>query len=448
MSRIELALALLLATAPAFADGPDTPDAATPEPETPAPEEEPEEQEEAKDPDRWFAVTGGTVHTVSGPVLPGVTVLAKNGRIVELGADVTVPQSAKVIDAAGMHVYPGLVAFDSTGLVGTPPEDSTDVFGLNLTLGLSAGITTVRAGGAIAKLTYGTLDGHLLGKSPLTNVDYSTPNNRRALRGYLEAVREHGRQVRAAQLARARGEDVKDPPGLKGKLAGYAKLLRRESKALVSATTSRALTEIAELALTYGFQVVVTGGEEAWLVAPVLGRAGVQVVVVPRARRWRDRWREAASGWSIENAARLHAHGVQIAVMSQASGIGMGGLAGRDLLTLPLEAAFTVRGGLDPEAALAAVTLGPARVLGVDDQIGSLDVGKDCDLVIARGDLLHYETLAEYTVVNGRVAYDKEQDSLLRHVRPRDLEGVNREIPQLWPRGAGEPEPELPQEER
>ena len=104
-------LALFLLAAPALADGPATRKA--PDAKTPAPEEKKKKDEETPEPDRWFAVTGGTVHTVSGPVLPGVTVLAKNGRIVEVGGDVSVPEGARVIDASSMHVYPGLVAFDS-----------------------------------------------------------------------------------------------------------------------------------------------------------------------------------------------------------------------------------------------------------------------------------------------------------------------------------------------
>ena len=197
-----------------------------------------------------------------------------------------------------------------------------------------------------------------------------------------------------------------------------------------------------------GASMMITGAEEAWTVAPLLGRAGFSVLVVPRARRRANPRSNKPTGWTIENAARLHEHGVPIAIMSRSKGIGTGGLAGRDLFTLALEAAFAVRGGLSEAAALEAITLGAARLLGVDDRIGSIEVGKDCDLVIARGDLLHYQTLPQWTVVNGRIAYDKEKDSLLRAIRSRDFGGANVEIPQLWPRPEGSAQPEMPEKDR
>ena len=95
MSRLGITLALLLVAGPVWADGPPAPK--TPDPSTPAPgakKDAEKKDEKEPEPDRWFAATGGTVHTVSGPVLPGVTVLAKNGRIVEVAADVTVPDGA------------------------------------------------------------------------------------------------------------------------------------------------------------------------------------------------------------------------------------------------------------------------------------------------------------------------------------------------------------------
>ena len=84
--------------------------------------------EKKKPLDRYMAVTGGTVHTVTGPTISGATVLAKNGRITAIGHDVVIPPEAEVVDATGFHVYPGLVAVSSSGLVGSePPDDSTNV---------------------------------------------------------------------------------------------------------------------------------------------------------------------------------------------------------------------------------------------------------------------------------------------------------------------------------
>jgi hypothetical protein len=415
----------------------------------PAPAPAPKEAAKpASDEDRWFAVHAGEVYPVSGPVLRNVTILAKNGTIAQIGSGLLLPKGTEELDARALRVYPGLVAFDSGGIVGPVPQDSTDVYGLNLTLALSTGLTTVGAGSTICKLTYGTLDGHVLGRRRLLSLVLGSAAARKTLRQSLDAARSYLRAKSRYEQAKAKGEDVKPPKPLKGRAGAYLGLLRGETRALVRASSTRALTEIANLGLTYGFRAVITGAEEAWTVAPLLGRAGFSVLVVPRARRGSDPRSNRAAGWSIENAATLHAHGVPIGVMSRSKGIGTGGLAGSDLFTLALEAAFSVRGGLPETAALEAITLGPARLLGVDNRIGSIEVGKDCDLVITRGDLLHYQTLPQWTIVNGRIAYDKEKDSLLRAVRSRNLGWTNAPVPQLWPRPAGTPQPEISEDER
>jgi imidazolonepropionase-like amidohydrolase len=273
---------------------------------------------------------------------------------------------------------------------------------------------------------------------------------RQATREGLDKVRAYLRDKRAYALAKARGEEVEEPDRafIKGKLAVFERLLTGQATAIASASNRRTLIDIANLTQTYGIDVVITGSVEAWSVASELGRAGVSVVVVPRSRRRADPRLERESGWSIENAATLHDHGVPVTIMSRSNGIGTWGLAGSDLFTLPLEAAFAVRGGLSEQAALEAITLAPARLLGVDDQVGSLEVGKDCDLLLVDGDLLHYETLVQVAVVNGRVAYDKSQEALLRAIRPRAEPDEETAIPQLWPRPLGMPEPPMPERER
>ena len=113
------------------------------------------------------------------------------------------------------------------------------------------------------------------------------------------------------------------------------------------------------------------------------------------------------------------------------------GLVGRDLMNLPMEAAFAVRGGLPDDAALRAITIDAARLLGIDRRVGSIEIGKDADFAIVDGDMLHYMTLVRWTVVNGRVAYDKQKDSLLDHIRP-DGDINAPPPPDFWPRRLGE----------
>jgi len=410
--------------------------------------DEDDADEDDADEERWFALVGGTVYQ-SGAWLEGTTVLSKNGRIVAIGTDVAVPEEAETLDVSGYRVYPGLVAFESRGIVGSQPGDSTDVFGLNLNLALATGITTVGAGTQVAKLTWGTLEGHDLGEANLVRIDVSQASLRARLREDLERVQAYLRDAKIAAAAKARGEDdVKEPSSkfLRGKFAGYRDLLVGTKRALANADTVAELVAVTSFTKRFGFRAVVRGAMEGWTLPGELGRAGISVVVTPRARRDRDPDRLADNGWSIENAARLHEHGVEVALLPRGTGISMGGLAGGDLLTYPLEAAFAMRGGLEEDAALEAITLTPARFLGIADRVGSLEVGKDMDALVVKGDLLHYQTLVEWTVVNGRVAYDKAKDSLFEHIRPRDGQAdENREVPLIWPRRGNAPEsPERP----
>ncbi|MBT7012675.1 MAG: amidohydrolase family protein, partial [Planctomycetes bacterium] len=108
--------------------------------------------------------------------------------------------------------------------------------------------------------------------------------------------------------------------------------------------------------------------------------------------------------------------------------VSMMGIAGRDLLTLPMEAAFAIRGGLTSAAALRAITLEPAALLGMDERIGSISVGKDADLIVCDGDLFDYRSFVQWAVVNGRVAYDKAQSPYLSHIRPRKVPTIQEVV--------------------
>ena len=143
-------------------------------------------------------------------------------------------------------------------------------------------------------------------------------------------------------------------------------------------------------------------------------------ILTPRDRRAKDERLVAKGGSSIENAAILHSHGVQVVVVPGTTGVDLGGIAGRDIMHLPIEVGFAVRGGLPEDAALASVTTVPARILGVDHRVGTLEVGKDCDFIVTDGDLLHYQTFVQYTVIDGEKVYDKQDELYFAHIRPRD----------------------------
>jgi imidazolonepropionase-like amidohydrolase len=392
----------------------------------------------AKEKDRFLAVINGRVHTVTGPVLDRATVLSKNGIIAAIGPEVVLPPECEVVDAAGLEVYPGLIAALAGGIHGaTNPQDTSNVYGLNMLVALAGGITTALAGNDVAKLTFGTVEDMVVKPAAYVSLSYSTykPLERAQLRADLERVRTYLRELQKYEREKATKKDAKPPDKdwIKDKFENYRKLLTHEAIAATGAQSTHELREIADLASTYDFTVVVRGAYEGWTVAPILGRAGVRAVISPREKHEPDEQANRPTGSTIENAHLLRDAGVTLAIVPQTATITLWGLAGRDLLQLNLEAAFAVRGGLSGADALRAITIDAARVLGVDDRVGSLEVGKDADIVVCDGDLLHYMTLVRYTIVNGRVAYDKAKESLYAHIRPTG----QREVPQFddqWPR--------------
>lgn len=377
----------------------------------------------AENADRYFAVIGGVVHTVAGPDLPGATILCKNGRIQAIGNDLLLPEGTEKLDATGMHVYPGLIACSARGIVGRePPENNTDVFSTGMVLAGAAGLTTVVTGNTAAKASFGTLEDHLLRKDLFVRVSYANGDAKRKVREALDKVREYLRKKEAYDRKKAAGDDKAEAPAdsaVKGGNAKYLQLIKKEKVALISANATRNLIDVADLAEDYGIRIVIRGAGEGWIVAGRLGRAGIKAIVSPRRVAGRNEQLNRPNGGSIENAAILYAHGVDVAVTPSATRVSLGGLGGRDLLNLSMAAAYAVRGGLPESAAIESVTLGAARVLGIDDRVGSIEVGKDADFAICDGRLLDFFTTVQWSVVNGRISYDKAEESLFAHVRPR-----------------------------
>jgi hypothetical protein len=379
-------------------------------------------QEPAENP--YLAVVGGDVYTVTAGVVRGGTVLCKDDRILAVGSNVQVPEGARIVDARGMRVYPGLVAVNSNGLIrgsGASARDSFDPFSLNLDLALTGGLTCVQGSDTVVKLTRGTLDGHLLRMQPWIelNVSPTTPSGRRDLAAKFAKARDFLREKKAwkldGDLNRAEGEEPK-PDGVDENVLA---LLEGGRTARFTADSTKDLLAVCDFLEEFPIAAVIVGGREGWTVAGRIGRTGARMVLTARDKDWADDTLNRPSGWSIENARILHEHGVEFAILPDQPGVSTGGIIGRDLMTLPLEAAFAIRGGLPQETALRALTLDAAKILGVEDRIGSLEPGKDADLIICDGDLFHYRTFVQWAVVNGRIAYDKAKAPYFAHVRPR-----------------------------
>jgi len=426
--RLALVATLAVSALPVLAQDGEKPAETKEKPAEPADGEKKKEDEE----ERWFAIQNGDVYTGTGEVLRGATLLAKNGKIHSIGYDLYVPPDAKTLDAKGFRLYPGLVAISSQGLLGNASsdfDDTIDPFNSRMILALGTGITTTGAGTAAVKLKRFSVDGAVVNEKIFSSFSWSNSNPRvkGELRDKFVAATNYLREYREWQR-KVKDDKTLAEPNKRGVDNTVLAVLQGEQTAKFVSNDRDELLGIAHLAQEFGFRPVIEGCQEGWTIADELGRAGVRAIITPRDRRAKDERQVLAGGASIENAAILHRAGVPVAITPASEGVDLSGLVGRDIMHLPLEPGFAVRGGLPERAALESITIVPARILGISHRVGSLEIGKDCDVIVTDGDVLHYKTFVQWAVVDGKVAYDKEKELFFAHIRPRPEAAAPKKI--------------------
>jgi imidazolonepropionase-like amidohydrolase len=393
------------------------------------------------------AIVGGRLHTMgSAGTIDNGTLLIRDGRIVAAGADAQVPEDARRIDASGKVVTPGL--FDAHSYIGiveislvTETNDAAQVgnhfaaaFDVadavnprsslipvnrieGVTRVMSAPVSVVPPAGSFARGQ--TISGlgaviHLGGGE-----DYLV---RRGAAIFAE-LGEHGAELaggsRAAALTRLDEalEDARDFAGNRpsfdsNERRGYAvgrldlealqDVLDREVPLVLHVNRASDIAAALRLAGRHEIGIVVRGGAEAWIMAEELAAARVPVVLDPLANL-PQRFETLAA--TLENAARLHRAGVLIAFASSDS---------HNARNLKQAAGNAVAHGLPHEAALAALTINPALVYGIEDSFGTLEPGKDADVVIWSGDPFELDTFAEQVFIRGRSVPMVSRATLLR----------------------------------
>ena len=381
------------------------------------------------------AIKGGDLYTITSGIIRNGTILIKDGKIWRMGQNIEIPEKAEVIDAKGKVVMPGLIAAKAE--VGVGPfgsinkiADSLDPFHYNVSLALASGVTAafVSRGGpsgenpiggtnAAVKTTYGDLDSMLIKEPVAENVDISNTQwlRKTNFRQKLQEARTYLRKL--AEYQKAKEKDPKaEEPKKPDKIDPYIRLLKRDLSARLRATTTDDILAALELVDEFGIRVIMEDAVEAWTVAEEIGKRDVSLIITPRSKRCPNENISAPSGSTLENAAILKKAGVKFAVVPPSTSFDIWGIAGRDLIALPMEAAFAVRGGLDEQTALESITINAAEILGIADRVGSLQVGKDADIIILDGHPFHHKTFVELTLINGKVLYDKAKSTYFSHI--------------------------------
>jgi len=371
--------------------------------------------------DAVTAIKGGDLYTITSGIIKNGTILIKEGKISRIGQNIEIPQKSKVIDARGKIVMPGLVAATAqVGMTGSGSKiaDSLDPFHYHASLALASGITSVfvSSGGtnAVIKPTYGDLDNMLLKESVSQNTSFRSwmdktnlRQNLRKAQAYLQKLDEYTRKKDQKKL-----QELKKPSGIDD----YIRLLKKELPARLQATTAAEILNIVELIDEFGMRVIIEDAIEAWIVAEEIARHDIRLIITPRDKRRPNELISAPSGSTLENAAILKKAGVKFAIVPTSPSFATWGIAGRDLMALPMEAAFAVSGGLDEQTALESITINAAEIIGVADRVGSLQVGKDADIIILDGHPFHHKTFVESTIINGKILYEKSKSPYFSHI--------------------------------
>lgn len=199
-----------------------------------------------------------------------------------------------------------------------------------------------------------------------------------------------------AYAERMDGADAEKRPARDLKMDIMARVLNREVKALITAQTVTEITAALRLQREFGFDLVLDGAAEAYLLLDEIREAGVPVFIHPTMVRTSGETKNA----SYETAAALHEAGIPFAFQS-----GYESYVPKTRVVL-FEAAMAVGNGLPFEEGLRAMTITPAELLGIDDRTGSVEQGKDADLVLFEGDPFEYTTRVCMVIINGEVASD------------------------------------------
>jgi imidazolonepropionase-like amidohydrolase len=389
-------------------------------------------------------IKNGTVLTITKGIQENTDVLIKDGKIAQIGKNIAAPAGAKVIDATGHHVMPGIIdahshlALDAVNEATSPVTamvwegDDLDPLDVGMYRAVAGGVTISHAmhGSANAiggqcqtiKHRYGTVDPKVLmmegaprtikfalGENPTrvhgNNGAGMVPNTRM---GVEFVIREAFSEGKAYMESWNTYNNAKKQKGFRGAPPKYdlrmetiAAILRGEIIIHCHSYRADEIYMLLKVCKDFGIKrLVFQHVNEGFKVAPELAAQGAMASVF--ADWWAYKFEVYFS--TAYNAAILTRNGVVTSINSDDAEL---------TRHLYHEAAKTQKyGGLTDEEALALITINPAKQLGIDNRVGSLEVGKDGDVVIFKGHPLSVYAIPMFTIIDGVVKFDRQNDKV------------------------------------
>ncbi len=388
-----------------------------------------------------FALKGGVVYTMSGAPLKNGILLVKDGKIEAVGSDLPIPEGCPVIDAREFVVMPGLVAAraylgvtsnwrqlsstDEKSKSVVPEmeikhaiEPQAPLFYWARELGMTSALVTpgnlnVIGGQGVVIKTSGDVVDRMVVKDRAVMVFGLGAQARRTGQmpstrmGIAAVIRET--LVRAQEYRDSLEKYEKDKKGTAPQrdfsLEALVPVMKGEMPVIIQCARKDESRTAMRLADEFKLKIILDGATDAYKVIDEIKKRDIPVILEDLFRgvgNIEDR------GFSVDNPAILAKAGVRVAFRAQ-EGLWQwpgAGMTGGDLLEI---AAFAHREGMPEEAALRAVTIDAARIAGIEARVGSLEPGKDADILVLRGRPFRTASIPEAVFVDGKVVYQRKQ---------------------------------------
>ena len=390
----------------------------------------------SKKQDHPIALIGATIHPVNGDVIENGTILFENGKIKEIGVNVILPSGTESIDISGKHIYPGLINADTRlGLmeIGSVPgsRDDFELGAMNpnvkaevalnpdselLSVVRAHGITVANSfprGGIISgKSAAIMLDGwtsedmtlkapvamHMNWPSMTLNKAWwnktSEEDQIKARKEALEKIDQFFDDAKAYMTAKAvSGKNGLPNQKVDLRLEAMIPVLKGDLPLWIAASEIRQIQAAIDWAESKGVKTVIYGGADSWRLAKELKKMNIPVVINSVLHVPSRAWEGYDTGYSLPN--KLYQEGVKFC-------IGYSTFAGEQH-NVRYNAAMAVAHGLPVEEGIKSITIYAAEIMGIDDRVGSLEVGKDATLIVTDGNPLEITTSVSMEFIEGRV---------------------------------------------
>ena len=382
-------------------------------------------------------IKNGTINTITNGTVKG-DILIENGKIIEIGNNIVVPLDAEIIDAQGSLVLPGFIDAhthlglweDGMGVEGADGNEETDpitpqlnpIDGINpmdrsfeeaRNGGITAvcstpGSANVMGGQCIAIKTFGRRIDKMVIKNPVASKvafgenpkscygqDDKAPQTRMAIAAMMRETLKEAEEYLDALLLHEE-DDENEKPDYDMKMESLLPVLRRDIPFKVHAHRADDIFTAIRIGKEFNLRLTLDHCTEGHLIVEDLVEEGYPVVVGPSLS---ERSKIELRNLTFDTAGILSNAGMDVCLMTDHPVI--------PVHYLPICAGIAVKHGMKKEKALESITINPAKALGIEDRVGSIEIGKDADIVIWDNNPLEIQSNVLYTIIDGKIVYKK-----------------------------------------